>query len=615
MQQDVDMKIKMGPKCFKGIKELHEGNRIEEEQIHEICEYIDSRFDCADFRMVSIIRTIYGFSYLLSEKTIERIKRTILNFKYWMDEPGHDSMCYWSENHQILFATVEYLAGQLYRDESFANANMSGREHLEKAKVRILRWLKYRFTYGFTEWHSNTYYEEDIAPLSILIDYCKDEEIVIKSKMIIDLLLLDMGMHSFKGLFGATSGRCYEKQKKNPMAQDTLEISEYVWGFGNVREFSYERISSNFILMKNYDLPEVLRLIGRDTREVIIKDSMGLDLQEIKKEFSNLEDIDTTGMFLWAMESFTNPESVNMALKIFNEWELQKNNFLKDFKMINNPLLRKSGLLPLLIRILNPVTQGIAIQRANTYTYKTEDYMLSTVQNHHPGEFGDQQHEWQATLSPEVTVFTTHPGAPAFDDINRNFSPDYWVGTGIFPHSAQDKNIHLSIYNIKQRKGFMERNRVAYTHAYFPQDKFDEVVLNDNYIIGRLGEVYIALIGRYTLKVNPKDTSDIIQEGLETFWICEIGTVREYNFFEAFVSSIFSREINYSNNTLSYKTDKQYTLTYKGDFKIEGKIINTDYERLETPYVKAARKPKEIKVESEGRKLYLNFDKAERILE
>jgi hypothetical protein len=615
MNRYVDMKIKMGPKCFKGIKDLHDGRNIDEAQIHEICEYIDCRFDCADFRMVSIIRTIYSYPHLLSDKTVERIKNTILNFKYWMDEPGHDSMCYWSENHQILFASIEYLAGQLYPEEIFPNGNMTGKEHLEKATVRILNWLKYRFAYGFTEWHSNTYYEEDITPLSILIDFCRDEEIVLKSKMIMDLLLLDMGMHSFEGLFGATSGRCYEKQKKNPMEQDTLEIGEYIWGFGNVKEFNYERISSNFILMKNYDLPEVLELIGRDQREVVIKDSMGLDLKEIKREFSDLEDIDTTGMFLWAMESFTNPESINMAVRVFNEWKLQKNNFLKDFKKLSNPLLRKSGLLPLLIKLLNPVTQGIAIQRANTYTYKTEHYMLSTVQNHHPGEFGDQQHVWQATLSPEVTVFTTHPGAPAFDDINRNFSPDYWVGTGIFPHSVQDKNVHLSIYNLKQRKGFMERNRVSYTHAFFPQDKFDEVLLKENYIFGKLGGVYIVLIGRNPLSINRSDSSDIIQEGLETFWICEIGTSRKYGSFEGFIKAINSKEVNFFENTLLYKGDKNYKLTYKGEFEVDGKVMNTEYDRLDTPYVKAERKPRELKIEFEGRKLYLNFEKGERIHE
>ena len=68
-----------------------------------------------------------------------RARQAILNFKYWMDEPGHDSMCYWSENHQILFAACEYLAGQLYPNEIFSNDGRKGKEKQERARIRIER--------------------------------------------------------------------------------------------------------------------------------------------------------------------------------------------------------------------------------------------------------------------------------------------------------------------------------------------------------------------------------------------------------------------------------------------------------------------------------------------
>ena len=44
----------------------------------------------------------------------KNIEDVLLNFRYWRDEPGKNSMCYWSENHQVLFATAELLAGQLW---------------------------------------------------------------------------------------------------------------------------------------------------------------------------------------------------------------------------------------------------------------------------------------------------------------------------------------------------------------------------------------------------------------------------------------------------------------------------------------------------------------------
>ena len=98
------------PSCFPDIIKLHHGEPADESQIVVLLDYIDARHDCADFRLVSILRSLYCYHALLSPQITAAMKRTVLGFKYWMDEPGHDSMCYWSENHQLLFAACEYLA-------------------------------------------------------------------------------------------------------------------------------------------------------------------------------------------------------------------------------------------------------------------------------------------------------------------------------------------------------------------------------------------------------------------------------------------------------------------------------------------------------------------------
>src|SRR5690606_12686534 len=130
-------------------------------------------------------------------------------------------------------------------------------------------------------------------------------------------------------------------------------------------------------------------------------------------------------MFLWSMEAFTNKESIEMTMDIYNAWNLKENNFLKDLESVNIKVLRELRLLPLVVKLLNPATQGVAIERANTYTYKTSSYMLSTAQKYHPKKFGDQQHIWQATLDEKLSIFSTHPGSPMFDDAARNFSPSF----------------------------------------------------------------------------------------------------------------------------------------------------------------------------------------------
>ena len=610
---EIDMTIKMGATCFSGIRDLDEGRSIDETELLGLVEFVNQRYDCADFRMVSLIRTRYAYWPLLTVAARSAIEASILGFKYWMDEPGDDDMCFWSENHQILFAAVEYLAGRMYPENVFTNDGLTGYEHAEKAALRIHRWLGYRFRHGFTEWHSNTYYEEDIAPLTLLIDFSDDAAMAVKSTMVMDLLLLDLAMHSYRGFFCATSGRCYEAQKKDPARQDTLEIAEKVWGFGNVKDYNYRRISANFFLMKNYRVPEVILAIGRDTAESEIMDSMGLDLSEVRGEFGDPSDIDTAGMFLWAMESFTNPESVNLTLKIYKTWKLQRNSFLKDLRTLDLPVLRSPRILPTVVRALNPVTQGIAIQRANTYTFRTDHFMLSTAQAHHPGEFSDQQHVWQATLPGGVTVFTTHPGASVFDDSDRNFSPSYWVGNGIFPHAAGHRAVTLCIYNLRLRRGFMERGRKPFTHAFFPRGLLDESLVEERRLFGRKADSYIALIAGNPLRVNPEDADDIIQDGTLTYWICELGSIVEFGSFEAFIAAIRARPVDFSSQTLRYDGKHKLSLCWRGEFRVDGAVVDTNYGRYDTPWVKAGRHPAALQVRCGTRALDLDFQKLERL--
>jgi hypothetical protein len=86
---------------------------------------------------------------------MEEIRQVLFNFRYWWDEPGENSMCYWSENHQILFASAEYLIGQKFPNAQFPNSGLTGTQHMEKARERIMDWLQMRWDCGFIEFYSS----------------------------------------------------------------------------------------------------------------------------------------------------------------------------------------------------------------------------------------------------------------------------------------------------------------------------------------------------------------------------------------------------------------------------------------------------------------------------
>lgn len=596
------------PKCIPEIEALSRGERIDESGILKLCSFVDSREDCADFRMASLIRILYQFRDLISPETVEVLKQSILSFKYWMDEPGDDSMCIWSENHQILFASCEYLAGQMYPHEIFPNNGMTGQQRMEHSAPRILKWMQDRWDWGIIEWHSNVYYEEDLPALCNLIDFAADSDIVEKTTLALDLFLADIAMHSWKGCFNVSSGRCYERQKMSPMGADTLQITESIWGWGNIKEYDYSTLSAHFLLLRNYEVPPVIRKIGEDLNPAEIKTSNGVNLAEMEDLGFDMKSRDTV-IFQWAMEAFTNAESISGSVNLYKDWKMEKNRFLKGLDVLANPLLLRTGLLPSVSKILNPVSNGIAIQRANTYTYRTEDYMMSTACAYHPGDYGDQQHIWTAALSPRINVFTTHPAVLYFEgDELLSLSPNNWVGNGRNPHSVQYKNVGMSLYELPKKKGFMEKQLYHFTHAWFPFDLFDETHLKGSRVLGRTGDSYCALIGKSPLKQDKSNPCELIQEGRSTWWVCILGSRREDGSFEEFKTKIKAVKPEYDNKTLIFDyAGSEFCLTWKGKFRIDGKEQDLDFPRLQSPWGKAPRKPQKMKLECREASLELEF--------
>ena len=80
-------------------------------------------------------------------------------------------MCYFTENHQILFHVTAYLAGQRTPKQVFANSGLTGRQQMSRAKGRIERWILTRLRGNFSEWDSNAYMTLDAFAMLALVDY------------------------------------------------------------------------------------------------------------------------------------------------------------------------------------------------------------------------------------------------------------------------------------------------------------------------------------------------------------------------------------------------------------------------------------------------------------
>jgi hypothetical protein len=255
-----------GANVFSEIAKMALGrwSAVDTDAIMDAVAGINARKDCSDFYLVGLLGMMhrYGSDPSFPEKLKEPLEECILNFKYWMDEPGSDAMCYWTENHQILFHTCEVLAGQLYPERTFANVGETGRWHREKGERMALSWLRKRASGGFREWDSNCYFEEDLLALSHLADLAENQQVWEMAAVVMDKMLFTMALNSFRGVFGSTHGRSYAPLIKGGYRESTSGIGRLMWGMGIYSERILGTVG--MACAEHYELPSIIQVIAAD---------------------------------------------------------------------------------------------------------------------------------------------------------------------------------------------------------------------------------------------------------------------------------------------------------------------------------------------------------------
>jgi len=235
--------------------------------ILEAIEGINERRDCSDFYLVGLLGVLhrYGDHPEFPEELREPLEACVLDFKYWVDEPGEDVMWYWSENHQILFHACEILAGQIYPDRTFINTGQTGQWHREKGERLALAWLQKRGAGGLQEWDSNCYFEEDLLALSHLADLAETPQVYELASVVMDKMFLTMALNSYKGVFGSTHGRAYSPDVKGGRLEATAGISRLMWGMGAFN--THVRGPVSMACQEQYLLAPLIEAIAADLPE------------------------------------------------------------------------------------------------------------------------------------------------------------------------------------------------------------------------------------------------------------------------------------------------------------------------------------------------------------
>lgn len=525
--------------------------------------------------------------------------------------------------------------------------------------------MSQRYYYGFNEYYSNNYYPEDIAPMANFIQFARSEDgdMIDRMKIVMDIIWIDIATQSWKYTDGegntqyafiSASGRMYMDNKSSddtgnrlrPYINLVLENGEDYKTNSNRFFVCFRRMYEAEIDGEPiYQLPEVIKEIFNDTSEKqVVKSSNGITISELVADGFIGQSVGQI-MMQMGMEAFSNKEVIDNSIDYLNKNKLFNNEFLNDFKLVNLWPLTLTDSLGFASGLLNPSTNGKAIQRANVYTYQTPYYSMSTSQEHFAGDYADQHQISISTLASDLSVYTAQP-------MRNSTRGQYWVGYGRLPYSVQDENVNISIYTIPEKTGMLEPHIVQYTHAYFPVGLFDEVVtdhLEEGFIFGRKGDSYIMLHAisdgegslmfkndmpgvtddemvndRSKIKDNVREMIEasgdlrydlILEGGRSHAWITELGSVADNGSFDAFVEKMLSNKYEYKDMTVSYESgEKSFNVKYNVHFMINGEKVDTDYARYENDYVDGLveRNAEIITLSFNGKTLTLNYKEGTR---
>jgi hypothetical protein len=127
------------------------------------------------------------------------------------------------------------------------------------------------------------------------------------------------------------------------------------------------------------------------------------------------------------------------------------------------------------------------------------------------------------------------------------------------PRSAQHDRVAIHCYWPEYQPVDLEAigfniDYLPLTHAFFPQERFDQVVQAGGWTIGRRGDGYVALWSRRPTewRSTPVISSatfaqpfDLVAPGdARNTWICEVGRASEWSSFDAFVTAITAAPVS-----------------------------------------------------------------------
>lgn len=243
----------------------------------EELEGVRSRKDCSDFHFIIMIYIYRMFHSRISDTLKKALEETMVQYRYWIDEPGDDVMWFFSENHALLFHCCQYLTGTYLPDRIFTNSGRTGAEVKARGEELLHHWFDDFFREFITEWNSNAYIPVDVLGICTLYNLTEEDNALHKkAQKALDMIFYSLTVNAHKGAVMTSFGRSYEKEMKGNYNAGTTSLLYVAYNAGYLNRACIGYIS---LILGNYEPPMEFKkyAVIDEEEELIFENTQGFE--------------------------------------------------------------------------------------------------------------------------------------------------------------------------------------------------------------------------------------------------------------------------------------------------------------------------------------------------
>lgn len=522
-------------------------------------QVVDSSITTNDFDLAILTRVVY-----LSDddedarsEILDRLQLLYDNgdVRLWLT-PGETHFTYWTENHIFLWLSSTWLLRSQIQLRSSDEGPLETR--LRHALSSIFLTNGNASSYEF---FSSNYWPFTLGALLNLYDFATEEWVKSGAARALDallrqaLLFVNQDYGSYFPVAGRNMARNYLRTQTQSMIwfmtthgtantnrnspPGIPQANDFYAGMASTSTFDFSSIAASW-------------QSSVDTRF-----TLGTSIAELPYVHAALMPDDRI-LWQWAAGGYLEPDLVTDTNYLIRKFGLEDHRLLREIGVITYLVqFGFTGLWQRIFRLVAGQSEGWDTAGAEVTIWKQAGVVLSSLTGFNVGRRAAQQWPWMATVG-DIPVWTQ---AGVLGEMFENgfLGGDFMSNTHL-PQVVQHKNVCLIAYKprlsvILARPLLKLVGEDGYTTRvglFFPEDRFDEVVESNRWIMGRRDNNYVG-IWRHSTEHNSCDpatpscvpyfSSDPQRNRRAQSWAAVVGNDETYGSFAEFQSRVSSGQV------------------------------------------------------------------------